>query len=260
MKISYRSRPVIDFIKAGSLDNASFFDDDYDEIMKVRNNIKYEWEQNANLFANNIKILTKPFINAVEKAHDKLCNAKLPEYQSGTFIYDKYAYCYAYNTYNYTTWELVIFEFYESNLIYYQSMTVDKEVVFFISGVFKKELFDNTNINDTQYIAIKADHLFSIINFIKYADIDIKIVPATQKKKYDKQKYVNDTKYNVEVMDTTWFTESIRTEGFPVEGHFRMQPFGQGMQERKLIWIHDFEKHGYVRRAKKLKEESVYDM
>ena len=40
---------------------------------------------------------------------------------------------------------------------------------------------------------------------------------------------------------------SIRTESFKVTGHWRFQPCGVGMLERKLIWIDTFEKSGYVR-------------
>ena len=257
MNISYRSKPAIKFIKEASLAEATIYDDDSAKIIDLRDHIKYEWGNNAYLFEDNIRLLTQPFIDAADKAHDKMVDAQLPEYQSGAFIYDKYTYCYAYNTYGYTTWEVVLFEFYDENLIYYHSMGPTKGSRHFISDVFRNEILD-TKISDFEYIRLKNDHLFSLINFIKYAEIDIKIVKATKKIKYDKKKYVNNTKFDIEVMDTTWFTEIVRTDGFPVSGHFRFQPCGKEREERRLIWIQDFEKHGYIKRAKKLKEEPLY--
>ena len=259
MKISYRSKPVIEFIKAGTLDDATYYDNDYNDLIPVRNHLKYEWEENAHLFSNNIKVLTKPFLLAVEKAHDKLTDAILPKQSFGTFIFDKFAYCYAYDTFDYTHYDVVIFEFYGNDLIYYQSLNRENVLNKFISKTFKTEILGDTfnEITDSEFVRLKTDHLFSIINFIKYADIETKFLKASSKKKYEKIKYVNDTKYDVDIMDTTWFTESIRTDGFPVSGHFRFQPYGHDMQERKLIWIQDFQKHGYHRKPKMLNLETV---
>jgi hypothetical protein len=60
----------------------------------------------------------------------------------------------------------------------------------------------------------------------------------------------NETKYAVEILDSTWFTTIIRSEGFRVGGHFRMEPYGPGMAQKKLIWIEPFEKTGYTRKAR----------
>jgi hypothetical protein len=51
-------------------------------------------------------------------------------------------------------------------------------------------------------------------------------------------------------LDSTWFTTIVRSEGFKVGGHFRMQPFGKNLSDRKLIWISPFDKNGYTRKAK----------
>lgn len=66
-----------------------------------------------------------------------------------------------------------------------------------------------------------------------------------------KNKYFNETKSPIEILDSSWFTTIIRTEGFGVTGHFRLQPYGPGRTMKKWVYINDYEKHGYVRRAKK---------
>ena len=53
------------------------------------------------------------------------------------------------------------------------------------------------------------------------------------------------------MLDSTWFTNIVRSEGFAVHGHFRMQACGPNHSQRKLTYINDFEKKGYTRRAKK---------
>ena len=63
---------------------------------------------------------------------------------------------------------------------------------------------------------------------------------------------VNDTRYNVRRLAVTYFKNIYRDEGFPVRGHFRLQPFGTGHAERKLIYISPFMKNGYHRRAELL--------
>lgn len=61
-------------------------------------------------------------------------------------------------------------------------------------------------------------------------------------------KVVNQMKIPVTVVTSKWNVTSIRTEGFDVSGHFRLQPTINGP---KIIFIQPFRKHGYVRRAKK---------
>lgn len=51
----------------------------------------------------------------------------------------------------------------------------------------------------------------------------------------------------ITTLDATWYTEYIRTEGFGVRGHWRLQHY---KDEDKIIFIAPFQKHGYHRKAK----------
>lgn len=53
-----------------------------------------------------------------------------------------------------------------------------------------------------------------------------------------------------------WNTTIIRKEGFKVSQHLRWQPHGPGRSKRKLIMIEEFQKHGYIRQAKKIKHDN----
>ena len=95
----------------------------------------------------------------------------------------------------------------------------------------------------------------SVMAFKKYATVEVCVVEPHKKKKTTLDpdgKVVNNTGIEVTLLDSSWFREIIRNEGFKVSGHFRLQPCKdeKGKWTRKLIYIKEFEKHGYHRRAK----------
>lgn len=103
--------------------------------------------------------------------------------------------------------------------------------------------------NNMEPISVIAD-ILTLCLFMKYCELETKIVQGGKKENHIGVKYVNDTKNNIEILDSTWFTTLVKSEGFHVRGHFRMQPYGPGMSQKKLIWISDFDKTGYTRQAK----------
>jgi hypothetical protein len=93
---------------------------------------------------------------------------------------------------------------------------------------------------------------------MKFCELKTKVVEAGKHTIHVGQKYVNESKQAVEILDSTWFTTIVRTEGFMVGGEtggfFRLQPHGPGLTQKKLVWIFPFQKHGYTRKAKMLRE------
>lgn len=108
--------------------------------------------------------------------------------------------------------------------------------------------------NGCTNMSIMGD-ILSLILFMKYCDIESRIVKPVSKEWHVGTKYVNDTKHKVEILDSTWFTNIVREEGFSVRGHFRLQACGPGLSQRKLRWITEFEKQGYTRIAKVITNE-----
>lgn len=99
-------------------------------------------------------------------------------------------------------------------------------------------------------IAVVRDFIL----FCHFADVDVKFVarPGSREARLqsgDKDAYVNDSHLNVRRLTAHYYTTICRDESFGVRGHFRMQPFGTGRAERKLIYISPFTKNGYHRRA-----------
>jgi len=90
--------------------------------------------------------------------------------------------------------------------------------------------------------------------FIQYAEVESKVILANKKDRHIGVKYLNETNNKIEILDSTYFTTISREEGFGVRGHFRFQPYGPGMQQRRLQWISEFQKNGYTRQAKILNQ------
>jgi hypothetical protein len=74
-----------------------------------------------------------------------------------------------------------------------------------------------------------------------------------EKHKENGNKHYNESKSDIIVLDCKWFTDLIRSIPFHVNGHLRWQHCGEKFSKRKLIWVSDFEKQGYVRKATKEK-------
>lgn len=59
----------------------------------------------------------------------------------------------------------------------------------------------------------------------------------------------NESSVDVGIVDSNWNKQLVITGKFPVSGHIRLQPCGVGRLDRELIWIKEFVKSGYTRRA-----------
>jgi len=105
-------------------------------------------------------------------------------------------------------------------------------------------------VNGRQYDLFSM--IMQILTFVELGDIEITEIAAGRNNGKTKKdgKITNTHNYTVYVVDSSWNKLIIRTDGFAVRGHFRLQPYGINMADRKLIWINSFEKHGYTRRPK----------
>jgi hypothetical protein len=88
-----------------------------------------------------------------------------------------------------------------------------------------------------------------LVMFTELSEITTEILAPNRKTSQSRKegKILNESRSEVVVVDSKWNVISVRTEGFLVNGHWRLQPFGSKRTERRLIWIDTFEKHGYVR-------------
>ena len=120
---------------------------------------------------------------------------------------------------------------------------------------------ENGDMAKTSISNLSAWYIFLL--FKKYANVETYLIEAGEKQfmevdfspidcKTPEHKAKNEAGINVIVLDSLWYTNICREEGFMVSGHFRLQPCKDSMGHwtRKIIYIAAYEKHGYHRQAR----------
>lgn len=104
---------------------------------------------------------------------------------------------------------------------------------------------------DNQDIAERNKHIYKLLCFLFLSENSEIIVNGGHS--HGSRKHVdnlsNDLIVPVTIVNSNWNITSIRTDGFNVSGHFRLQPCGVQFSETKMIFIEPFKKNGYVRKA-----------
>jgi hypothetical protein len=217
----------------------------------------------ADHFSKNIQYITQPFYEAYRRSESKLKEVVMTTEidDSGTFIMQ---------------WPN------HTQTIFYNIKTNGKkgdewDYEVFICMFTKAKINDSFGLDVLVYLGKEEGQIMDFVwkgfvdqgrdmtwwvadlmlfkTFLKYADVETKIIPGNKKDNHIGVKYFNETKRKIEVLDSTYYTTISRTEGFGVRGHFRFQPYGPQMAQRRLQWIPAFEKTGYTKRAKILTHE-----
>ena len=97
------------------------------------------------------------------------------------------------------------------------------------------------------------DYIDMVLDYLclrQWAEVQLGKVSSTVKKEIKKNKktqVITEPGLDYYLFDSKWYTEICNDECFQVSGHFRLQPYGDGT--RKLIWINEYTKNGYHRKA-----------
>lgn len=94
----------------------------------------------------------------------------------------------------------------------------------------------------------KSVFVIQLLTYLIFGDITKKHLPPKAKTNIGSTRFLNNSKLNITFCDSLW-KQRISVDGFKVRGHFRLQPCGEEWKKRKLIWIEEFEKQGYNRKA-----------
>jgi hypothetical protein len=261
MKISYRNQTVLKMLNTGILGPLAVNFQDKNELTdELLSKFEEIWKDYASSFNENVKILSTPFAKAVAQSADKLVSGDLLdevflEETSGTLIINDRTICYAFEKVNEKLSELTYYCFQktsteETELRCFINLEYDGEDATAQTYIAKSHMY-----KDDLFSSVEAytKTLIAILNFIKYADIEVKILPPNKKVKEIDCKYVNETSSNIQFLKSTWFTTLVKSDSFKVRGHFRLQPKKKdGEWTKEIIWINEFEKTGYTSPAKKI--------
>lgn len=234
-------------------DDKSFFDN---YVTLFVNNWKFYCAE----FQKEINVISKPFSDATNKAYPKLLDLYGDIVKNDTSDFDVSG--------TYIIGDFVFMLFYEV-----KKGTEDHEVAFFMfdkKGIPLAMLVDSAkykvhqngwisncfevprnqrNIEEFLYSKIVGVIMFRM--FKTFAEVETKFLKPKSRVKDIACKYVNDTDLKLNYLDSKWFTNLVKSEGFTVRGHFRLQPKKvNGEWTRELIWISDFQKSGYTAPAR----------
>ena len=97
------------------------------------------------------------------------------------------------------------------------------------------------------------DYIDMVLDYLclrQWAEVELgkrSTIVKKEVKKNKKTQVITEVGLDYYLFDSKWYTEISNNESFQVSGHFRLQPYGDGT--RRLIWINEFTKHGYHRKA-----------
>jgi hypothetical protein len=141
--------------------------------------------------------------------------------------------------------------------------TFDKKQVFDSNSIWKWNLSSN-DISEVESVGNYLKNTDAVIQFIqmlvylKFGDVNIKLLKSNTNSKLSKgNKIKNGLNKDIFIVTDNWNTISIRTEGFSVKSHYRLQACGEGRKDRKHILITEFRKNGYVRKGNGVKKNNI---
>ena len=262
MIINYEKFPLIRYFEKGFkiTDSKGFktFKDDWryqkDILDKELGNLYSHWDYIKSKCMDNIQIFSDSFRKAAfgsAKCFNKI-GEEVPEIlkskkESGVFVYNSNG-CY------------MIYLYFPNDNI--QIWFFENECLTFV-GVYDLNIdefsceYSSINLKETtkdEYTAYVYNVFILPMLFKIFAKVEIEEGKSgkTIKSSILGDKLKNKISLDVKVLDSTWFTTICRNEGFKVRGHFRLQPKKneKGEWTKELIYINEFEKHGYHRQAK----------
>lgn len=241
MKITERNHPFLKMLREKNIG---------DSKMYYAPEVSNKFTELADEYNKKICFVSKEFVEATEKSKRKLFKEELlNELGEGyyTIVALGVTVCVKYNISKENDWVTAYVIKGDRLLMYYDCSIFTNMSYVLPRHINKEELAKDKEELDAYLYSLLANTL-SCILFIKYAEIESVEVKSNKKIIIDKEKTVNDSSSNIHFIDCRWFTELIRSEGFLVSGHFRLQPYKDG---KKLIWINEFVKEGYTSRARK---------
>lgn len=273
MVINYKKYPLLKMFEKSNdyLHSLAFFEEDIleqkEECIKFVNLWKDLYPKLKVGLTNTIFIASIPFLKAMERSN----NAFL-KLDTSKFVKElKHPYGIFLNAYNNFG---VIYMAIDDVILYliFQGQTLIANVSVCYADIGKPNynvygirfLTKNTScIPDThktwkQFALSETNVCLLFLKFKEYAKIEIEEGKCGKMfhSKILREKLRNNLPFDVKIMDSTWFTTICRNEGFNVRGHFRLQPKKNENGEwiKELIYINEFQKYGYHRQAKILKQ------
>lgn len=266
MRISYSNYPILEKLHKRSLGVIPMFE--MDKIFFALCSEAYirNWKFYCENFQQEINVISKPFYEASLKAEKKLMelwediilNDTSDFEVKGCYLFGDFVYMIDYEVKKGSEDnEMAFYMFDKEGIPLAMFIDSSKYKVYqngWVSSCFSVE---NNQTAIQTWIYNKIANIIILKMFKTYAEVETKILLPNSKIKEIDCKYINATKFKLTYLDSKWFTNLVKSDGFNVRGHFRLQPVKKdGQWTRELIWINEFQKTGYTKRAGKLSTET----
>lgn len=265
MRINYKTYPILEKLDQGKTGVMTInpLDEKYFQSKHLKEYVD-SFVKYIPKFRKELIYVSEPFGDAVQKAELKLrdlyksimVDSKEDFYMSGTYLFKETVFMmYCDTKKDSEVIDMAVFGFRKNGVPLYYCINVypnDKDTDDSVRGWVSNDI-DCKGLDIEQYLSIVAYYVFCVELFRKYATVETKIINPKEKIVIGYQKHLNETKRKVTYLDSKWFTNIVRSDGFAVRGHFRLQPKKlDGSWTKELIWINDFKKEGYTSKAKVL--------
>jgi hypothetical protein len=265
MKISNRTHPILEKMKNKSLGIIPIFEDDksfFDLNIKF---YTHWWKFKLKEFGSDVNIITENFDLACKKAEDKL-HALILDIMgndtsdldvSGTVINGGLVYMVDYHLKKGSEdCEIFLYIFTKEGTPIAFLVDSAKYGINLTGWVSKTRNLGKNEKEISHFLIYHLEKAAIYFMFKKYAEVETKYLQPNKKTRDIFCKYKNETATGITILDSKWFTNLVKSDAFNVRGHFRLQPKKKnGEWAKELIWINEFQKSGYISRAKKLSHE-----
>lgn len=266
MVFSQRSSPVFNCVDKNSLGDMPIFENDQNYFNLYLDSFTKNWKKHNHFFKKELNVVSESFYSASLKASNKLSNLfndimkndKDDFFIDGSYLIGDFVYLIHFETKKGSDeLEMAFYMFHKKGMpiAFYIESYNDNTLNAWVSNRFEGN-FENNAESIKAWIMNYVSTVFVISMFKKYAEVETKLIEGNSKVKYSSNKFINDFKLPITYLDSRWFTNIVKSDGFSVSGHFRLQPKKKDNEwTKELIWINEFEKTGYISNAKTNKYE-----
>jgi hypothetical protein len=262
MKVSYSNYPILEKLKNGSLGNMNIFEHDQYFFNTLGQAFVNNWKFYAHHFRKEINYISQTFSESSDKAADKLLdlygdiviNDTSDMHISSTILIGDFVCMLYYDIKKGSNNNELCFFMFDKKGIPLAYLVDSTERKIYQQGWISNSFeVPNNNTDVFNWLSAKVANMIILKMFKSYADVETKFLKSNSKLKDIDCKYVNDTTFDITYLDCKWFTNLVKSDGFSVRGHFRLQPKKHnGKWTKELIWINDFKKSGYSSKARML--------
>jgi hypothetical protein len=265
MKINYRTHPILEKLHKKVLGKIPIMPEDQEYIESNYDSLELLWSGDIEKYQSEIISVSMPFVEASEKAsaklmrlYDDIITDKTIKFNVyGTYIIKDFVFMINYNLLE-GQHDFVLFIFSKAGMLMLfaenRALNYENENNYvWTSDWVVKALNIETENQRILFLHNQLSMLLSIYMFRQYAEVETKVLEPHNRVIDIGCKYINETSFKITYLDSKWFTSLVKSDGFKVRGHFRLQPKKKdGKWTHELIYIEDFMKTGYTSKARKL--------